>query len=86
MGSVFSVSSLISALIMALCLAGIGFGIDRLFNNKHIKYRKNTFKVGDHVDFARDSYTDAEILEIDGDEFVVKTKIHRNDLFKKRTK
>lgn len=77
------INYILEAFITAICLLGISCFFEWVFNRKHEKYRKKNFKVGDRVNFARDSYTDAEILEINGDEYTIKTKIYKKDLYEK---
>ena len=75
---------LMLAVVMLIAIsATIAYVLDR----KNRKYRKSNFKPGDSVTFIINRrIKDAEILEINGDEFTIKTKINRSDLFLKKSR
>lgn len=75
----------LQAFFLAIFFVGFFSGLIWLLERKERRYQKINFKVGDKVTFAlHDSIKDAEILEINDDEFVIKTTIHRGNFYPKK--
>lgn len=76
--------SLLTVLILVILILGSGMFVDRLLDKRHVRFRK-TVKVGDKIEFASQRYFEGDIVEMDtdGEHVIVKTRIHKNEIFDK---
>ena len=72
-------------IIFLFCAVFLGFAglVFHLLDRKNREYRK-TINVGDKVNYATQRYLEGEIIEIDGNDVTVKTKIHKNEIYTPR--